>query len=130
MHATFLTYFCLFTCNLFRSFPFLLVPTTPRYSHSDKIFPQVLKIGSASLSTADGKFLNLSTICALVETIISLRREGHSVVLVTSVRYRFLIFNIFCLFGKALFHQIISYYSCVPSLAGCSVDWLPAHEFG
>lgn len=44
----------------------------------------VLKIGSASLSTLDGKFINLSIIVKVVETIASLRERGFDVILVTS----------------------------------------------
>ena len=44
----------------------------------------VLKIGSASLSTSDGRFVHLSVLSGLVELICSLMRDGHRVLLVTS----------------------------------------------
>ena len=43
----------------------------------------VIKIGTSSLTRPNG-YLALSTIAALVETLSGLRREGHSVVLVSS----------------------------------------------
>lgn len=44
----------------------------------------VVKIGSSSLSTSDGKFLNMSLICSLAETLVKLRKLGYDVILVTS----------------------------------------------
>lgn len=44
----------------------------------------VLKVGSSSLSSSDGKQPNLTTISRLVEAVISLRKEGFRVILVTS----------------------------------------------
>ena len=44
----------------------------------------VLKVGSGSLSTSDGRFVHLSVLSALVELICSLMRDGHRVLLVTS----------------------------------------------
>ncbi len=44
----------------------------------------VIKIGTSSLTRPGTGFLALSTIAALVETVAALRRQGHSVVLVSS----------------------------------------------
>jgi len=44
----------------------------------------VLKVGSASLTSEDCKLLKLSTMCALVECICTLKQRGYQVVLVTS----------------------------------------------
>ena len=44
----------------------------------------MLKIGSASLSTPDGRFVHLSVLARLVELICRLQREGHRLLLVTS----------------------------------------------
>ena len=44
----------------------------------------VLKVGSASLSTSDGRFVHLSVLSGLVELVCSLMHDGHRVLLVTS----------------------------------------------
>ncbi|HBC42262.1 MAG TPA: glutamate 5-kinase [Pseudanabaena sp.] len=44
----------------------------------------VIKIGTSSLSHPESGYLQLATIAKLVEAIVHLRREGHSVVLVSS----------------------------------------------
>ena len=44
----------------------------------------VLKVGSGSLSTSDGRFVHLSVLSALVELVCSLMSDGHRVLLVTS----------------------------------------------
>lgn len=44
----------------------------------------VVKIGTSSLTAPDTGFLALATIAQLVETLIQLRRQGHSVILVSS----------------------------------------------
>ena len=44
----------------------------------------VLKVGSASLSTPDGRFVHLSVLARLVELICALMGRGHRVLLVTS----------------------------------------------
>jgi cell shape-determining protein MreC len=44
----------------------------------------VIKIGSNSLANEDGTVIDAKLICCLVETIIQLRKLGHSVILVTS----------------------------------------------
>ena len=44
----------------------------------------VLKVGSASLSTPDGRFVHLSVLARLVELVCALMQEGHRVLLVTS----------------------------------------------
>lgn len=44
----------------------------------------VIKIGSASLSSSDGRYLHQSKICSLVEEVCRLREQGHRVIVVTS----------------------------------------------
>ena len=44
----------------------------------------MLKVGSGSLCTSDGRFVHLSVLSGLVELVCSLMREGHRVLLVTS----------------------------------------------
>ena len=44
----------------------------------------VIKIGTSSLTQAETGTLAISTIAALVETLTSLRKKGHSIILVTS----------------------------------------------
>jgi len=44
----------------------------------------VIKIGSSSISSADGRHMNMSVITGLVEVVKKLMTDGHKVVLVTS----------------------------------------------
>ena len=44
----------------------------------------VIKVGTSSVLSADGTFLALSSLAALVETVVALRADGHGVVLVSS----------------------------------------------
>ena len=63
--------------------PSLSSPSSPSPSPSAGL-TIVLKVGSGSLSTSDGRFVHLSVLSGLVELVCSLMRDGHRVLLVTS----------------------------------------------
>ena len=58
--------------------------TTTTGGNSSAQLTVVLKVGSASLSTPDGRFVHLSVLARLVELICALMAAGHRVLLVTS----------------------------------------------
>jgi len=64
----------------------VLAPSQAQFSEDGgckKGHTVVIKIGSSSLSSADGT-VNIMTVCALVEVACALRQRGHRVILTTS----------------------------------------------